>query len=157
MSSATAKRPYVRPRIGRSLLRPLWYIAALAGVLVVAFIIPRTPPALPAMEGSWQLGASAMVAGLPAGSVQLLVAQGHYTLMYQAAAGAGGSGLEMGDLQEEGDRVIMIPRQGAYQNATGQWSAELPGSRSVKVRRDGERLVLTDGDGRVLQGPANSR
>ena len=147
-----AKRPYVSPRIGHSILRPFWYVAAVAGVLAVALILPRTPSTLPALDGSWVFRSTSGVADLPAGSVRLLVSGDHYALIYEAAAGTGGSGFEMGDLLAADGGVVMLPRRGSYGGAAGGWSVQLPDPRHLGVRREGDRLLLTDGDGRALEG-----
>ncbi len=157
MSTPSAKRPYVRPRIGRSVLRPLWYVAAVAGVLLVALVLPRTPPVLPALEGSWELRAEAGVDGLPPGNARLLVAHGRYSLLYEADAPSGPRGLELGDVQEDGSGVLLTPLQASYRDGSGAWRTELPPPRRLWVERNGQRLVLSDGEGQRLEGVATGR
>jgi hypothetical protein len=151
--TAPQKRPYVRPRIGYSMLRSLWYLFAFAGILAVAFMIPRNPAPVPALNGSWDLEAQAAVAGLPPGHLNLILQDGHYALEFEGTDPEGIiSGFERGEFQREESMLVLHPRKGAYLLADGSWSRQLPPSRRLHVTMDQERIVLKDDTGSTLVG-----
>jgi len=126
--SSSTKRPYVRPRIGRSTLRSLWYLAAVAGVLAMALLLPRSPLPLEGLDGTWSIELRGTPTGLPDGSAQLLIQQGHYTLVYAGS----GQPIEFGEILEESQRVLLRPLR------------RLPGDESTLPTRV---FVVVDGAG----------
>ncbi len=152
MTSAP-KRPYVKPRVGHSTLRSLWYLFAFLGVLAVAFMIPRNPAPPPDLSGNWTLESQADVGLLPAGHVEMLIQDDRYALQFEGTADGLRSGFESGSVEVEASALILVPRKGAYLQADGAWSRQLPPSRrfNLGVMEDG-RIVLTDSDGDTLIG-----
>jgi hypothetical protein len=151
--TAQEKRPYVRPRIGHSMMRSLWYLFAFAGVLAVAFMIPRNPEPLPSLDGNWYLETQSVVAGLPAGHVNVLFQGIHYSLEFEGTDPQGiNTGFERGEVQQDKNMLVLIPTKGAYLLADGTWSRQLPPSRRVQVTMDETRMVLTDDNGNKLVG-----
>jgi hypothetical protein len=151
--TAPQKRPYVRPRIGYSMLRSLWYLFAFAGVLAVAFMIPRDPAPLPSLDGNWKLEAQAAVAGLPPGHVTMLFQANQYALEFEGTDPEGiNTGFERGEFGRDENTLVLHPKKGAYLLADGTWSRQLPPSRRLQVTMDQGRMVLTDDDGSTLVG-----
>ena len=124
----TGKRPYVRPRIGRSTLRSLWYLAAVAGVLAMALLLPRSPLPLEGLDGTWSVELRGRPTGLPDGPARLVIHDAHYTLVYPGA----GQPLEFGEIFEEGRRVLLRPLR------------RLPGDEAALPTRV---FVVSDGGG----------
>ncbi|MFQ5767878.1 MAG: hypothetical protein ACE5ID_07845 [Acidobacteriota bacterium] len=141
MSTAPAKRPYV----GHSMLRTLWYLFALAGVLLVAFLIPGEPAKVN-LQGDWRLQSTGEVAGLPAGRVHLMVTGQRYALEFEAREpGADpAAGMEMGEIPAFNGTLTLKPVLGVYLNAAGVWQSKVPSARTFTIHRDGESMILTD-------------
>ena len=135
------------------MLRSLWYLFAFAGILAVAFMIPRNPAPLPTLDGNWHLEAKAPVAGLPPGHISLIFQDGQYALEFEGTDPEGmSSGFERGEYQREESVLVLHPRKGAYLLADGTWSRQLPPSRRLQVTMDQERIVLRDDTGSTLVG-----
>lgn len=143
--SSSSKRPYVRPRIGRSTLRSLWYLAAVAGVLAMALLLPRSPLPLEGLDGTWSIELRGTPTGLPDGPARLLIQQGHYTLVYAAA----GQPLEYGEILEEGQRVLLRP----LRRLPGD-EATLPTRVFVVVDGGGGLRLRAEGGGDLTGRPA---
>ncbi|MFQ5719195.1 MAG: hypothetical protein ACE5IK_06570 [Acidobacteriota bacterium] len=144
------KRPYVRPRIGNSLLRSVWYLCAFAGLLLVAFILPRAPLPPGSLEGDWRLEPATPRSGRVPPVMTLLVHGGHYTLSY--STDSGDSHLEIGSVKEEAGRVNLVALRALTVNAAGAGSRSLPPARSFAVEFGDQGVRLTGADGRILQG-----
>ena len=151
--TAQQKRPYIRPRIGYSMLRSLWYLFAFAGVLAVAFMIPRDPAPLPSLDGNWKLESTAAVAGLPPGHVTVLLQANQYALEFEGTDPQDiKAGFERGEFSRDEGTLVLHPKKGAYLLANGTWSRQLPPSRHLQVTMDQGRMNLTDKDGITLSG-----
>lgn len=140
-----AKRPYVRPRIGSSVFRSLWYLFAFVGLLIVAFLLPRSPPPPRSATGDWRFEVSTPVAGLPAGTMSLLAHGGHYTLDFETPDGT--VGVEIGHLDEDHGRIEMTPVRLITVDAAGVGRREQPPPRSFSVHFEDDAMVLTDPSG----------
>ena len=150
--STPQKRPYVRPRVGHSVLRSLWYLFAFAGILVVAFLLPRNPQPLVAVDGSWDLQSERTVSDIPAGTMQFLATGGRYAFSFQASQPEGATGFEMGELREEDGELLMEPTERTSRDVAGNWHRTVPPPRTLAVRVDDDRLVLSDSGGATLDG-----
>jgi hypothetical protein len=150
--NAQGKRPYVRPRIGHSVLRSLWYLFAFVGIIVVAFLLPRNPPPMLAVDGSWDLRAERAVGDIPAGQVRFLATGGRYAFSFEASAQDGAAGMEMGELREDDGRLIMQPLERTQRDANGRWIQTVPPPRSLSVLVQNEKLTLTGPGGATLSG-----
>ncbi|MFQ5668886.1 MAG: hypothetical protein ACE5HD_00015 [Acidobacteriota bacterium] len=146
--SILQKRPYVRPRIGHSMLRSLWYLFAIGGVLFVAFLLPPGRGPLPSLDGTWVLEVSGHPAGLPPGTVNLLIQGRRYALHDLQPGGSGPARLvEIGRLERTGDRLLLQPQISLHRDREEHWTASQPAVRSLSVRFDRKRLVLVDPQG----------
>ena len=139
------KRPYVRPRIGSSVFRSLWYLFAFVGLVIVAFLLPRSPLPQRSAIGDWRFEVSTPVAGLPAGTMSLLAHGGHYTLDFETPDGT--RGVEIGRLEEGDGRLEMTPVRLLTVDAAGVGRRDRPLSRSFSVRFEDDTMVLTDPSG----------
>jgi hypothetical protein len=151
MSTAAPKRPYVRPRVGNSMVRSLGYVLALLLILVIALLLPRSPDRPERLEGSWQFRPQTASGPLPPGDLLLIVTDDHYALHTESGSGEGPRvGMEMGDIVLREGTAWLAPRQGIYQLAEGIWSRALPAGRDLSLHREGARLMLRDGAGNVI-------
>jgi len=139
------KRPYVRPQIGKSVFRSLWYLFALLGLVVVAFVLPRSPPPQRSVTGDWRFEVPTTMAGLPAGTMTLLAHGGHYTLDFETPDG--NVGLEIGHLEEGDGRLEMTPVRSVILDAAGVGRRDRPLPRSFSMRFEDDTMVLTDPSG----------
>ena len=144
------KRPYVRPRIGNSIFRSLWYVFAFGGLLVIAFLLPRSQVSERSVEGDWQLEAEVSTGGLPVGAMTLLTHGGHYTLRFETEDG--GTGIELGRLVQRDGQIEMIPVNALTVDGSGAGHSDRPQSRTFSIRFENDRMILTDASGATLIG-----